>query len=269
MGRMARLGGGTTQREFAQALLVGVLAGFLSGLFGVGGGILIVPGLVLLAHMQQRLAHGTSLAAIVPIATAGVVGYLLDDKVDGAAALCIASGAMLGAVLGTKALQVLPQRVLRLAFAALLLATAARLLVHDGVHSGRGDLDVAMVAGFVVLGLVAGVLSGLLGVGGGIIMVPAMVLAFDMPTVIAKGTSLLVIIPTSIVGTWRNVRNDNARIDLAVTIGLAGIVTAFLGALVAIALSDSTSTILFGLLLVASAFRLLWTDYRERHPAAP
>lgn len=253
--------------DVLRALAVGVVAGFLSGLFGVGGGILIVPGLVLLARMQQRLAHGTSLAAIVPIAVAGVFGYVLDGKVDGAAALCIAAGAMLGAVGGTKALHVLPQRTLRLAFAGILLLTAARLFLHEGTPPGRGDLDAAMVAAFVLLGLASGVLSGLLGVGGGIVMVPVMVLLFDIPAVVAKGTSLLVIIPTSLVGTWRNVKHRNARVDVAVVVGVAGIVTAFLGARVSIVISDELSAILFGLLLVFSAGRLLLTDRQERRAA--
>lgn len=254
----------SSKPDLVQAIVVGGMAGFLSGLFGVGGGILIVPGLVLIARMQQRLAHGTSLAAIVPIAGSGVVGYLLDDKVDGAAALSIAAGAMLGAVVGTRALHVLPQRTLRLAFAVILLATAARLLVHEGTPPGRGDLDVAMISGFVALGLLSGILSGLLGVGGGIIMVPVMILGFDIPSVVAKGTSLLVIIPTSIVGTWRNVRNGNARLDTAAAIGLAGVVTAFLGARVSIVISDELSAILFGLLLLFSAGRMLLSDFKER-----
>ena len=252
------------RRDLVRAVLVGALAGFLSGLFGVGGGILIVPGLVLLAGMQQRLAHGTSLAAIVPIAVSGVIGYVIDGKVDGAAAVAIAAGAMLGAVAGTKALHVLPQRTLRLAFSLILLATAARLLLHEGTPPGRGDLDAAMVGGFVALGLASGILSGLLGVGGGIIMVPVMIIGFDMPAVVAKGTSLLVIIPTSLVGTWRNLENGNARVDVAAAIGLAGVATAFAGARVSIVISDELSAVLFGALLVFSAGRLLWTDVKER-----
>jgi hypothetical protein len=252
------------RREMLQALVVGLLAGLLSGLFGVGGGILIVPGLVFVARMGQRLAHGTSLAAIVPIAASAVVGYLLDDEVDGAAALCVAAGAMAGALAGTKALHVLPQRALRLGFAAVLLATAIRLFVHDPDPIARGDLDAGMVAGFVLLGLASGTLSGLLGVGGGIIMIPVLVLGFDIPAATAKGTSLLVIIPTSLVGTWRNVRNGNARLDLAVPIGVAGIVTAFVGARLSVLMSDTVSAVLFGLLLVFSATRLLLAERAEQ-----
>jgi hypothetical protein len=248
--------------DLGKAIVVGALAGFLSGLFGVGGGILIVPFLVLLTGMSQRLAHGTSLVAIIPIAASGVVGYVLADKVDYTAGACIAVGGMAGAILGTKALHALPQHVLRIVFALVLLVTAARMILGDADVSGRGALDGWMVAGFVLLGLAAGVLSGLLGVGGGIVMVPVMILGFGIPAAIAKGTSLLVILPTSMVGTWRNVRYHNAKLDIGTAVGLAGAVTAFLGALLSIGLSDEVSAALFATLLVFIAARMLLLERR-------
>ena len=62
--------------------LVGLVAGFLSGLFGVGGGILIVPALVIVLKLGQKLAHGTSLAAVLPIAMSSLLGYTIEGKVD-------------------------------------------------------------------------------------------------------------------------------------------------------------------------------------------
>ena len=81
--------------------LVGIAAGFLSGMFGVGGGILIVPGLVLIAKMDQRIAHGTSLAAVLPISAASLVTYWSHDHVDYRVGACLAAGALVGAILGT------------------------------------------------------------------------------------------------------------------------------------------------------------------------
>src|SRR5687767_9095664 len=86
-----------SRARLAGAAAVGILAGFLSGLFGVGGGILIVPGLIVVMRMGQRLAHGTSLAAIVPIAALAVLGYALERSVDWPAAVLIAAGAAGGA----------------------------------------------------------------------------------------------------------------------------------------------------------------------------
>jgi uncharacterized protein len=248
----------------ARAAAVGLVAGFLSGLFGVGGGILIVPALVLVMTMDQRLAHGTSLAAVLPIAVSSTLGYALEDKVDWPVAALLAAAAVAGALVGTHALQRLPQRTLALAFAGLLIATAVRLLVdHSGVGVGRGALDAASVVGLLVLGATSGILAGLLGVGGGIIMVPAMVVLWGIPPAVAKGTSLAVIIPTSIMGTWRNRHHGNADIPVAAIVGLAGVVSAFLASKISIGMSETTSNVLFALLLVAVAARMLWPLVRS------
>ncbi len=256
-------------RRLASAAGVGVLAGFLSGLFGVGGGILIVPGLVILARMHQRLAHGTSLAAIVPIAVSGVIGYAVADAVDWPAAALIALGAVWGAVLGTRVLHVVRADALRIAFAAFLLLTALRLLLDVPQASGRGDLTIAIALSLVVLGSISGTLAGLLGVGGGIVIVPALVVLFSVPDAVAKGTSLLVIIPTAVAGTVSNVRRSNADLPMAATVGLFGIASAFAAATLSVDLDPTVSSVLFGLLLIAVAARMLLqrTRREERPPA--
>src|SRR5215207_10286602 len=86
-----------TRGGIVRCAAVGVVAGFLSGLFGVGGGILIVPALVLVLRFDQRLAHGTSLAAVLPIAISSLTSYAIDDKVDWAVGLLLAIGAIAGA----------------------------------------------------------------------------------------------------------------------------------------------------------------------------
>jgi uncharacterized membrane protein YfcA len=239
------------------AAAVGVLAGFLSGLFGVGGGILIVPGLVLLLRMDQRRAHGTSLAAIVPIALAGVAGYALADAVDWAAGALLIIGAATGALIGTRALRTISETWLRGLFAVFLLLAAARLFFPFAEAIGRGPLDAAGVVGLIGLGLVSGGVAGLLGVGGGIVIVPALVLLFSVPDAVAKGTSLLVIIPTALVGTISNVRFTIANLSVAAVVGVVGVVSAFGASQLSTALPPRLSRILFAVLLVAVAAQLL------------
>jgi uncharacterized protein len=244
---------------------VGLAAGFLSGLFGVGGGVLLVPGLVLALGMGQRLAHGTSLAAIVPIAGAGVAGYALAGEVDWLAALFLAVGAAgVGAPVGTHLLHVLPSRVLAVVFAILLVATAARLLAGEGDAAGRGDLTVAAALGLVGVGVMAGTLSGLLGVGGGVIMIPALVLLLGVPAAMAKGSSLAVILPTALVGTWRNVTHHNADLRVAAVVGVTGTGAAFVASQLSVGLDERLSNRLFAGLLLAVAAKLLW-DVRRPH----
>jgi uncharacterized membrane protein YfcA len=237
-------------------VVVGLAAGFLSGLFGVGGGILIVPGLVLVTKMDQRLAHGTSLAAVLPISITSMVTYWAHDNIDWSVALFLVIGALGGALVGTRLLNVLPHRTLGLAFAALLIASAIRLFVPTDAN-GRGDLTVVLAIVLVVLGLATGVLAGLLGVGGGIVMVPAMIVLFGIAPVVAKGTSLAVIIPTAIMGTWRNRKNHNADMHAAAILGFAGVVSAFFGALLSDRMSDDLSNVLFATLLFFVAIRML------------
>src|SRR5205823_604712 len=221
-----------------------------SGLFGGGGGILIVPGLVVLLRMQQRLAHGTSLGAILPIAVAGVIGFALEHSVDWSAGGLIIVGAVGGAMVGARLLGKLSDRWLRLAFGLFLVATAIRLLITTHAPSGRGPIDVWVALALVAAGVVSGIVAGLLGVGGGIIVVPVLVVLFAVPDAIAKGTSLLVIIPTAISGTFVNLRNDNVDTRVAAIVGLTGAGAAYAGSKLATHIGAHLSAVLFATLLL-------------------
>jgi uncharacterized membrane protein YfcA len=242
----------------------GMVAGLLSGVFGIGGGILIVPALTLWLGMDQRRAHGTSLAAVVPIAVAGVVGYAIDGHIDVEDALLLAAGSMVGALFGTRLLSFLPHRTLRIAFALLLLATAIRLFVPTPEATGQSSVDAVAGGELVLIGVATGVLAGLFGVGGGIIIVPVLILLFGATDVVAKGTSLLVIIPTALVGTASNLRRGNTDLAVAVTVGASGVIAGYIGSQVATRLSHIVSSAMFaGLLLLMSA-RLFRTREASR-----
>ena len=108
---------------------IGLVAGLFSTLFGVGGGIVIVPLLILLAGFEGRAATATSLAAIGITALAGTVLYALEGQLDVAHAALVGLPAAAGAVAGTVLQQRVSNRVLTLAFAALLVVIAVRLLL--------------------------------------------------------------------------------------------------------------------------------------------
>ena len=109
-------------------VVIGIVAGVFSALFGVGGGILVVPMLVLLAGFGERPAMATSLAAIGVIALAGTISYAFRGDVDPAGAALVGIPAALGATVGATLQQRIATRTLSLAFAALLVAVAAYLL---------------------------------------------------------------------------------------------------------------------------------------------
>lgn len=245
---------------------MGVLAGATSGLFGGGGGIIIVPGLLYLAKFPQKLATGTSLGAIVPISVAGIAGYATGGEVDWSAAAVIALGALAGAVLGTRWLVRVGGVLLHAMFAGAVFIAAVRMFTEVEEGAGRVEMGPAMASGLMALGLASGVLAGLLGVGGGIVIVPLLTLVFGVPHTLAKGTSLAVILPTAVMGTLRNRRSQLTALMPAAVVGLAGVGSAFAASRLALRLDPNLSRALFAGLLVTIGARLshsAWAARRE------
>ena len=135
-----------TASTFVKLAITGVVGGLLSGAFGVGGGILMVPLLINLAGMDQRRASATSLVAIIPAAIAGSLAYLVQGQVDILAALFLAIGGVVGAYFGTRLLHRLPLGLLRWLFVALLVVVAVRMLLVVPPR-GDGHIELTWVTG--------------------------------------------------------------------------------------------------------------------------
>jgi uncharacterized membrane protein YfcA len=243
-------------RYWIALLVIGAIGGLLSGVFGVGGGIVMVPLLISLANMDQRRAATTSLVAIVPTSIAGSLGYFANGHIDLVAGLIIAAGAVVGAVIGSRLLRRIPLFWLRWLFIALLVVVAVRMVIVEPERGAALDLDWVVVLGYLALGLVMGVASGLFGIGGGVIAVPALVAVFGVSDLIAKGTSLLVLVPTSIVGTITNLRAQAVDARAGLVVGVAATAAAVPGVALALLIPPRLSSILFALLLVIAAVQL-------------
>src|SRR5512133_2699359 len=116
----------------------------------------------------------------------------------------------------------------------------------------------------IAIGLVAGALGGLFGVGGGLIFVPTLVLLLDLGQVDAEATSLLAILPVVVAGTWRQHLYGTVRWRTATVIGLAAVVGVELGIVIAKALPEATLRRLFALLVIIVAAQLAWRAHRLR-----
>ncbi|WP_242491798.1 sulfite exporter TauE/SafE family protein [Actinomyces minihominis] len=252
--------------QWAGLVTIGLVAGFLSGMFGVGGGILIVPGLVLVLHFGHRLASGTSLAAIVPLALVGVISYALNGSLSLVAALLVVLGSVVGAQIGTRLLQKIPTRPLQIGFAVFIVVVIVSLFLVVPTRGEELAITWTMAIALVILGIITGILSGLLGVGGGVIIVPALMLLFGASDLVARGTSLLIMIPTALAGTLSNLRAKNVDISAALAVGLPACVTTFLGSMVAVAVSPALANTLFAIFLVFVAAQMLWRGLKApRH----
>jgi uncharacterized membrane protein YfcA len=114
-------------------VLIGVVAGVLSGLFGIGGGMLIVPALILIAHFPLKLALGTSLGALLlPVGLLGAYTYYQYGNLNIRAALLLGLGLFFGAWAGARLAQVIPPATLQRMFAVFLVIAAARLWLKAG-----------------------------------------------------------------------------------------------------------------------------------------
>jgi uncharacterized membrane protein YfcA len=199
-----------TLRDHAGAVLAGVGAGFAGGLFGVGGGIVLVPVLTGGFGLTQHQAHGTSLAAIGATALASLVVYALHGNVVWLTAALVGLTSMVAARYGARWAARVSRPALARAFAVLLVVVAVRLLWRTPVSSGAPSFHGWQGAAFDLgLGVAVGLLAGFMGVGGGVIAVPAFTLLLGMTQQAAQGTSLAVILVTAPFGAAEHWRHGN------------------------------------------------------------
>lgn len=193
-----------------KSLFIGLAAGCFGGLVGLGGGVVMIPLMVGMAGLQQKQAHGTSLVALVFTGLVGAATYATKGQVDVLGAGLLAVTATVTARFGARYAHVLPEWKLKRSFGAFLLVIAVILLARPWL-GGVGAHPATWVTAAVLLttGLFTGFLSGMMGVGGGSIMVPAMVLLAGFPQVLAQGSSLLAMVPAGAVGAYTHFRLGN------------------------------------------------------------
>lgn len=250
--------------SFVVLALLGALTGVMSGLFGIGGGVILVPLLTIFLGFQQRLAAGTSVAAILPAAVVGGIGYAVQGNVDWIAAVLLAAGVVAGAQLGSYLLAKVPTGFLRWLFMAFLLFVVVSLWFVVPQRDAQIDITLGAGIGLVALGLVTGVLSGLLGVGGGVIVVPALMFLFGSNDLVAKGTSLIMLIPGSISGTLGNFKRGNVDLRSALALGIAASIFSPLGSVIATKITPFASNVAFSLLLAFVLVQMLIKTLQAR-----
>jgi uncharacterized membrane protein YfcA len=234
-------------------LLGAVAIGLSLGLLGSGGSILTVPVLHYLAGQPEKLAIGGSLFVVGLIAASASLPYALHRQVDWRNVAWFGLPGMLGAWLGATLARWVPGPVQLVAFALVMLVAAWRML-RGGVTGQSGDHPnrLAVVAG----GFGVGALSGLVGVGGGFLIVPALVLLAGVPMASAVGTSLAVIALNAFTGFAKYLgvlERESLQLDWTVLLAVAGvgIVGSFVGHRLGRRLPQATLRKAFGVFLVA------------------
>ncbi len=225
---------------------IGLLVGVLTGLFGVGGGFLIIPLLVVVMGLERTLVVGSSLSFTIGTAAAGAARHRRMKNVDLRTVILIACGALVGTVVGKYAHVGLKQHLgpgrFEITFDSLYLAMLVLIgwvvwRGHRRDGSGRSvlqrmrlgpriDLPGANLAsvsltGLLGVGLIIGLMKGLLGIGGGVLFMPLLLIVVGLDAHKAVGTSLGVVVLTSIVGTALYGADGNVNLALVMVL-LAG-----------------------------------------------
>lgn len=238
-------------------LPIGIATGILSGLLGVGGGVVIVPALVWMGYVRH-MANAISLATIFVIALSGMIGFAAASAVEVLIGLGLGMGGVAGATGGARWASKLSGVALARIFGVLLLLTGLQMLLVGSPAEGLAGLGypVDLIVAFVI-GAAAGVVSGLAGVGGGVIMVPAMIFLLGLDQHTAEGTSLLAILFTAAAGTRVNVANSYVDWRAAGLVAVGGVVAAPLAATFAQQIPAGTLGRIFALWLLLIAMRTL------------
>jgi len=252
--------------QMLMTFCIGILSGFFGGITGGGGGIVSIPLMVAFLKLDQHRAHGTSLVVLVFTGLVGAATYALNGSVDIGAAVLIAATAVVTARAGAHFAHSLPEWRLKRAFGVYLLIVSVLMLLKP--YLGTPQLLTAGAARTMVLlatGAVAGFTSGMMGVGGGAIMIPSMVLLAGFDQHVAQGTSLLVMVPAGGTGAYTHWKLGNVRTQVLPGI-IAGVLAGtWLGGTFAHLLSDTVLRALFAVLLTWTGIRYL----RTRNPATP
>lgn len=239
-------------------ILAGALAGFLAGLFGVGGGLIVVPALMTILGMDQRRAAATSLVAIAPAAVVGAISYGSRGQLSLIAAVCLIAGSLVGARIGVRLLHWISARVLPWLFVGFIVLVFISQQIVLPVRESEVHINVVNAIILALVGLLAGILSGLIGVGGGLVVVPGMQIALGVGDLLARGTSLAMMIPTTLMGTWANLKRGNVDIQAGLSVGIVAAICSPLGVATAAHLSVRAGAIAFYAFLVFAAVSVLY-----------
>ena len=245
--------------------VIGLNAGVLGGLIGIGGGMIMIPLMVTFLGMSQHQAHGTSLFAVVFTGLVGAVTYAMHGSVNHFAAAVLAVTAGVMAIIGARYTQRLSEKALRRTFGFFLIAMSA-LMLSKPYLPAVAALSVTGWAGVTTLlisGAVVGFLAGLMGVGGGGVMIPVLVLLMGMSQYTAQGTSLAAMVPPAVVGSWTHRRLGNVRKDVLLVL-IAGVLAGtWIGGAMAHLVPERELRILFSLIILWIGIRDVRASYRR------
>ncbi len=244
--------------ELAYLIATGFLAGFVGSLFGLGGGIILVPALTLIFGMPMTEAVGTSLMGVVAVSTAAAIDFLKSGRADLELGLTLETLTALGALSGGLLAAVIAARSLYILFGIVCLYAAFNMIRP---RNRLSESEESTYPGNKLIGLglsfAAGNISGLLGVGGGIMKVPLLNLVMGVPLKIATATSSYMIGITAATASIIYLVRGDVDLYKAAVIILGIFFGSRLGASISYRINVLTLRLLFVAILLYTAYKMI------------
>ncbi|MCM8820794.1 MAG: sulfite exporter TauE/SafE family protein [Candidatus Omnitrophica bacterium] len=240
-----------------QGLLTGIVAGFICGLFGMGGGSLMVPAIIYVFDIPMKQAVGTSLFVIIFSAISALINYIRHNKVYPKLAYFIVPSGILGAQVGAFLTSRLSDVLVKYIFVVVISGLGIRMFFqkeNDGVCEGNNFNKIIAI----VIGLLAGFVSGLCGVGGAVLIIPLLYIFLKVPIHTCIGTAVIAILFNAISGAAGYIVRNlvNFRIGLMLSIGST--LAAPLGARISIRTKKEKLRKIFAIVLILSGLAVLF-----------
>lgn len=257
--------------EFFIYICVGVVAGFLSGLLGVGGGLIVVPSLVAIFHLLNfspenvmQMAIGTSLAAM--IFTSGTSAWAHLKGINWSVFKTLVPGICLGSLVGAMIAHILPAKQLQIVFGALACLFGCYFLMTAKVIGIERNIKPHFLS-MILIGITIGIISSILGVGGGIITVPALTffgLSLRSAISTSAATGFLIAVGGSLSFLYLGLKQEIVGgigyiyVPAFILIGLSAAMTAPIGAKYAYSTSIVILKRIFGFYLILLGIIMIW-----------
>ncbi len=235
-------------------ILIGFLGGIPAGLLGLGGGVLFIPLMVYIAKLEMKEITGVSSMAVAIVASIGsirygVKGYGVEPFIP-----YLIVGGILGALAGNRINTGLNNKALKKIFSIVLFMTALRM----NYVISTSDIAMDNMLIFIAIGFVSGILAGLLGLGGGVIRIPGLLIFAGLPSLVAQGASLIASVPTAIAAAYPKVKGNKTKIREGWALGGGGSLGVIIGSEIAFNLGDNSLRTIFSYFLFIVAIKMFF-----------
>ncbi|MBO8158899.1 sulfite exporter TauE/SafE family protein [Thermosyntropha sp.] len=247
-------------------LLMGMTAGILGAILGIGGGVVMLPASEILLGLSSPVAVGTTLFAVIFTSVSGAFGHYRKGNVEVKSGLLVALGGITGVCAGSyifKQYLTTNVELLKVLLGIIFLIMAAKMAweVYAGWQKGeKADETKEKKIPFyylILLGIFTGTLTGLLGLGGGFIMVPAMMWMLNLKPAKAAGTTLLAMLPIALFGGMIKLLQGFVDFETGFLMGLGTVIGAQIGVKISNVIRPELFKVCFTIIFILLAFDYL------------